>query len=45
MHGVIRRLKSRQYWDKVKEAARAEPKIWTKTALKVVQPYPAFTIN
>jgi deoxyribodipyrimidine photo-lyase len=27
MHGVIRRLKSRQHWDKRWEVMRAEPKI------------------
>jgi deoxyribodipyrimidine photo-lyase len=31
MHGVIRRLKSRQYWDKRwEEVMRAEPKFWRK---------------
>jgi deoxyribodipyrimidine photo-lyase len=40
MHGVIRRLKSRQYWDK-KKSARAEPKFWRKI-IKVVKLDPAF---
>lgn len=38
MHGVIRRLKSRQYWDKRwEEVMRAEPKILDEKLLKVVQ--------
>ena len=38
MHGVIRRLKSRQFWDKRwEEVMRAEPKILDEKLLKVVQ--------
>jgi deoxyribodipyrimidine photo-lyase len=45
MHGVIRRLKSRQYWDKRwEEVMRAEPKFDEKI-IKVVKLDPAFTIN
>jgi deoxyribodipyrimidine photo-lyase len=38
MHGVIRRLKSRQYWDKRwEEVMRAEPKVLDEKLLKVVK--------
>jgi len=38
MHGVIRRLKSRQFWDKPwEEVMRAEPKILNEQLLNVVQ--------
>jgi deoxyribodipyrimidine photo-lyase len=38
MHGVIRRLKSRQHWDKRwEEVMRAEPKIIDVSHLNLVQ--------
>jgi deoxyribodipyrimidine photo-lyase len=37
MHGVIRRLKSRQHWDKRWEEVRAEPKIIDVSHLNLVQ--------
>jgi deoxyribodipyrimidine photo-lyase len=38
MHGVIRRLKSRQHWDKRwEEVMRAEPKIINVSHLNLVQ--------
>ena len=43
MHGVIRRLKSRQYWDKRwEEVMRAEPKILDEKLLNVAKLDPVF---
>jgi deoxyribodipyrimidine photo-lyase len=43
MHGVIRRLKSRQYWDKRwEEVMRAEPKILNEKQLDIIKLDPIF---
>ena len=43
MHGVIRRLKSRQHWDKRwEDVMRAEPKIINEADLKLIQLEDAF---